>query len=108
VPSAQASSTRGSKASSVCEAQPNSSSSEPIAIQPVAMSSASARLSENERVRLPGKVIANTSTARTKQAPSKRAPNQAQAAASTATATSGSSMARSSAPGPGGVSAKRA
>ena len=50
-----------------------------------------------------GKVIANTSSARIRQAPSKRPPKNDTTAPSVAVATSGSMQASSSVPGPGGV-----
>jgi hypothetical protein len=108
VASAQAASTRRSKAPSVREAQPSSQSRPTIGTQPVMMSSASApALAEPPRTRLPGKVIANTSRARIRQAPSKLPPNQAAATASITMVTAGSMAARSSVPGPGGVEMNR-
>ena len=56
---------------------------------------------EAGRARLPGKVIANTSSARIRQAPSKLEPNSAVTPASVAIATAGSTAACSSAAAPG-------
>ncbi len=65
------------------------------------MSSIRSPAAAASRVRLPGKVIANTSKARMSTAPSKPAPNTEAAVASVAIATSGSSAACSSGPAPG-------
>ena len=102
VASAQASSTRWSKASVVWVAQPSRPSRPITATQPVTISSIRiAAALRPRRTSPPGKVIANTSSARIRQAPSKVAPKKDTAAAKVPIATSGSSAACSSGPGPG-------
>ena len=79
-----------------------------MASQPVMMSSISSPApAAVSRASVPGKVIANTSSARISVAPSKPLPKAAQAATSTRMATAGSTMANTNAAAPGWLRARR-
>ncbi len=98
---------RWSNTPSVREAQPSSRSSETVASQPVTMSSISSPALAVSRAKLPGKVMAKTSSARIRQAPSKRPPKNETAAASVPIDTTGSTAACTRAPVPGWLCNRR-